>query len=156
MELTAKLRAALDEDERMAYLATEHGETWTYDGTHRDGPRVQISAGIRLSDNLTSDAQWWERGDVNSSVWTCDDYEDGCPGMAESWEAEGRHMARHDPARVLRQVAAMRKILDEHEIEEPGTDYQYCRSCQDHERHDAHSAPCPTLLALAEAYGIEP
>jgi hypothetical protein len=129
MELIARLRAALDEDERVALGAAQRcGPEWTLDRHDTEDP---------YSDGISAPG-----GSIVSS--------------GDVMVSEGEHMERHDPARVLRQVAAMRKILDEHEIEEPGTDYQYCRSCQDHERHDARSAPCATVLALAEALGIEP
>lgn len=35
-------------------------------------------------------------------------------GMAEPWDlATGQHMARHDPARILRQCGAMRAVLED-------------------------------------------
>jgi len=59
----------------------------------------------------------------------------------------GRHIARHDPARVLRQVAAMRKILDWL------TQEHHCDGI-DHMLNPAD--PDDVRDALAEALGIEP
>jgi hypothetical protein len=60
------------------------------------------------------------------------------------------------PERVLRQVTAHRKILELHAarlVTLPGWDSNpdtpWCGECN-------ARFPCPTLLALAEAYGIEP
>lgn len=59
------------------------------------------------------------------------------------------HIARHDPARVLRWVAAARQILVIH----PKTG-SCCDACSN-DQWVAHW-PCPTLLALASIYGEEP
>jgi hypothetical protein len=75
-------------------------------------------------------------------------------------ELDARHFAVNGVPTVLRQVAAHRKILNEHqpygdrlrmawgEITACGT----CGSVDD----SPTEWPCPTVLALAEAYGIEP
>ncbi|SDH69547.1 hypothetical protein SAMN05421505_120111 [Sinosporangium album] len=69
----------------------------------------------------------------------------------------GRHIARHDPARALRDVAAKRKILERHRPRP--TAGAACRGCG----LDAHEEPaatdvarCPVLLALAEVYADHP
>jgi len=49
-------------------------------------------------------------------------------------------------------VDAKRRILGEHNIEYPGEAFQYCRVCHDRSRHDAASAPCPTMRLLALPY----
>jgi len=78
-ELIEKIRAALDEDERVAtealLLAVDNRGEWTY--AER---RVTGGPGLLIVGHIPAN--------------------------------RGRHIARHDPARVLRQVAAMRKILD--------------------------------------------
>lgn len=69
-----------------------------------------------------------------------------------------RHAIRHDPARVLRQVAAMRKVLDLHQpfIADEDEPDPICQTCTEGSHlYDISAYPCPTLLALAEAYGIE-
>lgn len=142
MELIDKLKAALDEDERLALANTGPNDpnpdaslSWTYD---EDG---------------IYDAKGWE-------VFQGMGY-----GMARLDEAIGHHVAQHDPARVLRQVAAHRKILDVHglkEVEEPGTrtDFKFSYGCVNCHTDTDYGlwglGECDTLLALAEAYGIEP
>jgi len=60
--------------------------------------------------------------------------------------ADAQHIARHDPAAVLRRVAADRKILELH-----AGSGDVC------DAHDAsyETVDCETVLALADAYGIE-
>lgn len=75
------------------------------------------------------------------------------PGLVE-------HVARHDPARVLREVHAKRAILDEH-----ADDYSDCRVCarESAETNSLGNAfhvplphPCPTLRHLATVYSDHP
>lgn len=76
------------------------------------------------------------------------------------------HMARHDPSRVLREVAAKRAILDEH-----ASDGYECRVCcgegrteeywdgENETRHlvrDGLRAPCPTVVLLAAPFRDHP
>jgi hypothetical protein len=42
-------------------------------------------------------------------------YDEGAPD-----EGEREHLARHDPARVLREVAAKRRVLADHHVPTPG------------------------------------
>lgn len=60
--------------------------------------------------------------------------------QAQAWNAD--HIARHDPARVLREVEAKRRILDEHYPVDP---------CDAHDA-SARTIPCDTLLLLALPY----
>lgn len=96
------LRGVLDEDERRAKAASEASPDWSYDGTSPKGPRVVVGPD---TDDI------WTRN-INSSVWDCDDPEDGCEELAAHWEAEAEHMVDHDPAAVLADIAAKRAILD--------------------------------------------
>lgn len=143
-DLIAKLRAALDEDERVAQGAAAlcgcHGpkDEWSFaDDDHCGRIEIADDPHSPIRRQLT---RRWNRS-----------YED--MRMAH-------HIARHDPARVLRQVAAMRKILELHEgshecsvygdtFESPRTDGEIdtCRWVSDE--------PCSTTLLLAEACGIE-
>jgi hypothetical protein len=65
------------------------------------------------------------------------------------------HVTRHDPAAVLRRIAADRKILAEH-AENP-YDLGYCRTCTVHEDGWAvpvpAELPCATIRNLAEGWG---
>jgi hypothetical protein len=102
-ELIDKIRAALNQDERIAIAAAR-----TDDG--REGNWTPVGLQSRFDARV-------------------DD-----------------HIARHDPARVLRQVAAMRKILDIHGLETDPCGGAGLSS----------EWPCSSALALAEAYGITP
>ena len=72
------------------------------------------------------------------------------------------HIAVHDPARVLHQVAAMRKIVDLHRswADEPYRHphaERYCQTCSDDDISwwtDSGSPewPCPTLRLLTTVY----
>jgi hypothetical protein len=91
-DLVEFLRAALDEDERVARVATP-------------GP-WRLDAGLRLPEQIDV---------VSVDYFTvCEDLED----------TDAAHIARHDPARVLAEVAAKRKLLDEYEAasRDPDTD----------------------------------
>ncbi|QVJ03041.1 hypothetical protein KGD82_13485 [Nocardiopsis eucommiae] len=69
---------------------------------------------------------------------------------------EGRacaeHAARHDPARVLREVAAKRKMLELHANGCPGINY--CVSCWN--GNESLDWPCPTVRTLASAHADHP
>lgn len=95
--LRAFIEARLDEDERMAFTAG--AGAWSA-GESDSGPTVKTDYG-----------QW--ESDVQYAVWHCEDEADGCPEVARKCIAEGKHIARHDPARVLREVVAKRAILAE-------------------------------------------
>ena len=75
------------------------------------------------------------------------------PGLVE-------HVALHDPATVLRRCAADRKILAEHRPRGDGYPSHYvCEGCGYDgsycpEPYTEHVNDCPTLLALAEGYGL--
>jgi hypothetical protein len=60
----------------------------------------------------------------------------------------GKHIARWDPARVLREVEAKRKILTLHSAE-PGQHPDFCG-------HDKRGLPCPTVRALAAVHSDQP
>jgi hypothetical protein len=62
-----------------------------------------------------------------------------------------RHIARHDPARVLAQCAAMRKIVEYHDgrHECSGPDDNNCMWIE-------HADDCPTMLALASIWSDHP
>ena len=76
---------------------------------------------------------------------------------AQDWQANysPQHPTLHDPARVLRQVAAMRKIANEHAprttsyLDAP--DELSCRRCGKADEYPV-PYPCPTLQSLATVY----
>nr|WP_237281383.1 DUF6221 family protein [Streptomyces caniscabiei] len=70
------------------------------------------------------------------------------PAVDEVPSAVGGHIVRHDPARVLREIDAKRRIIAEHTVTEPyafegetGT-ITYCPIC-------LSDGKCPTLRLLA-------
>lgn len=101
--LRAFIEARLAEDERGALINGTQPAHWRAITDGNFGPAVRTG---------TDDAPEWSR-EVNYQMWRCDDEEDGCPEIARHWIAEAEHIARHDPARVLREVAVNRAILGE-------------------------------------------
>jgi len=142
-DLAAFLAARLDEDEAAAGVASRfphwHGEPW-YDGQF-------------LKDGRTQRADLW-----------------GAPGM--QFTGHGAldtvvvdHIARHDPARVLREVAAKRAILAEHvSTEDLGAPIPaVCNRCTTDAIQirfisptECLPWPCPTVRALAAVYSDHP
>ncbi|GAA4687922.1 DUF6221 family protein [Streptomyces youssoufiensis] len=59
------------------------------------------------------------------------------------------HVARHDPARVLREIDAKRRILAEHAL-----NGWVCTTCDNGEVEQVF--PCPTLRLLALPYADRP
>jgi hypothetical protein len=141
-DLIEKIRAALDEDERVATEACDRDSGEWFDG---------------------DDCNVWRA----EELYPHDDVEQHQLVAYGMVKGQPEHMARHDPARVLRQVAAMRKILELHQpVKVMNNDgvrvigYE-CRVCFDN--HDGinnlsnmQDWPCRTLLAFAEALGVQP
>ncbi|WP_329616460.1 DUF6221 family protein [Streptomyces brevispora] len=93
-----------------------------------------------------------------------------CPGDGEwtAWALEvygpdlsdevRTHAARHDPARVLREVETKQRIVDRHTPHSMGK----CRTCERPHwgvqvcDHCERAAPCPDLRDLAAAYADHP
>jgi Family of unknown function (DUF6221) len=84
-DLVAFLSARLDEDEGKARLAAREGGTWKQEDPERWPGRIVSLGGVVVYDELAPD-----------------DY-------------QAEHIARHDPARVLREVEAKRAILELYE-----------------------------------------
>lgn len=120
-DFLAALRAALDEEERIARA------TFLSDGDDGDWMTT------------TNDD-----GEVNGVLGRC--IHIGMIGGNGDLDepAQAIHIVRQSPKRTLRRAACDRKILDIH---------SGLHSCGFSDYDDAD--PCGTLLALAEAYGIE-
>lgn len=118
------------------------------------------------------------RNDLGSvSEWCCDEIGGkirkvgpmpfGLPDVIAQAELHmiAAHMARHDPARVLAEVAAKRRLLDEHADygeglgQTPDGDYGMipaaCTTCGTPSEY-AVAWPCPTLRTLALSYAGHP
>jgi hypothetical protein len=161
--LADRIRAALDETERVARAATPGPWRWgdwsaTF-GTLEQDPYVLERApglgpfpALRHRDNDAEQVLYTE------------------PGVDHDEAANRTHIALHDPERELRMVAAHRKILDLHEPSEyrirRGGVTEVVMQC-DHCASLCHSGsglscdspdapyPCETVQIVAEAYGVE-
>lgn len=92
-------------------------------------------------------AQGADRNPPNGSTsWTP-------AALQTTWDARvDEHVARHNPARVLREVEAKRRILGEHfeSFLPNGIPLGTCTTC------DNYAMPCPTLRLLALPYADDP
>jgi len=89
------------------------------------------------------DARWWIASPGVGRL-----YSTGYVGNGDSQPA-ARHIARHDPARVLAECAAKRAIVALHAVIPRPDDASYCEE-------DEAPFPCPTLRALALPYAEHP
>lgn len=125
------LREQLNEDERVALAATP-------------GPWKAVPVVYGPPDQGWGEPAYYEVQNTDgASVVDHQTHEGGGAGKDDAI-----HIARHDPARVLRQVAAMRKML---ELHAPITEHE-CVTCY----CSYVTYPCPTVLALAEIYADRP
>lgn len=162
MSLIEKLTAALDETERIARAAVRHPSR--YNSDLRDHEECGVDDGEWTADRCEVISANPHRGDFfHGGIMI---YDEGGHN-----EEQAKHIAHNDPAHVLRQVAVHRKILDQHEIEyeRPAFNIYFqrmdnprgrwlCLPCSetiDGVRQYGDGPACPTVLALAEAYGIE-
>ncbi|MGA4726281.1 DUF6221 family protein [Micromonospora taraxaci] len=130
------MRAQLDDDERVAREATwgpwEVGPTFG----GRDN-RVYVKP----------------EGPGIDTIGTC--VIAGQVANTPQYRANAQHIARHDPARVLAEVDAKRRILDAHPIEySKVSEYTDCAACVDVDSYDAY--PCLTVRLLALPYADRP
>ena len=126
-DLATWLRAQLDDDERLAKTAGGEHPHWT---TTDEGDVTQVGTG---GSGYLANGPW------GSSLFEV-----------------GEHIARHDPARVLAEVDAKRRILDEHTCRCPDPDCQDCGACSGPHHADPAPAPCTTLRLLALPYAGQP
>lgn len=106
-DLVAFVRARLDEDEETAKAAARSGNQFTEAGDH--DPRWQRMTGhnggeIRdMCSYAGHEAQERRDGRPHGCVVV---FDEGAPGPEQA-----AHIARHDPARALREVAAKRELI---------------------------------------------
>jgi hypothetical protein len=135
-DLHAFVTARLDEDERVAReaIAENDGEAdWQIKQPDPDEPSWRTPRLLWLN------------------VMDSCDPESMPPAMAE-------HIALHDPERVLRRVAADRRILDLHrsvQKRSTGSDGGFIEDCQTCEHFPAQY-PCATIRLLALPYADRP
>jgi hypothetical protein len=82
--------------------------------------------------------------------------DDQAVALVQTGRNEHLLITLNDPAAVLRRCAADRKILEHHEPNTHGIDVYACTGCgsDDYGWNVDHTNDCPTLLALAEGYGL--
>jgi hypothetical protein len=150
MDLTTFILARVEEDEAAAHAASvwsvrvDPPEYWR----EVPGPPAEWE-----SSPYTHDEGRVER--VNGSPDTVLDvvvYDEGSPS-----DAEARHIARQDPARVLAQCEAVRRIVETHR------GWHVCPNAGNDGYTDYGDGSgdewepiCPTLLALAQPYADHP
>lgn len=101
-DLVAFVTARLGEDEEQARLAAREGGEWTQVDPVRKPGRIGSLGGVVV----------WDEGEPD--------------------EHQAAHIARHDPARVLREVAARRRLIGEQTSDHAPIESIYgtaCRTC---------------------------
>jgi hypothetical protein len=141
-DLITRLRAALDEIEGRATRAAWRAAATLATADRKDGDWVPPYDGTHWG----SDYDHIFAVDTRPSRGRAEKIAD-CGASAFGLTP---HIATHDPAHVLADIAAKRKILDLHQQREPG----WCSTCDVPSDVKGNEAGCPTVLALAEAYGI--
>ncbi|MFE3060675.1 DUF6221 family protein [Nocardia sp. NPDC059239] len=154
--ITDFIEQRLAEDETIARGAIDPnrpGANWRWETTHTgtpvpDGEEAQaLDDGHHLSLRTLEEfpLSWDPPSTLPAFIIGADG---GFPGGL-------RHIARHDPARVLRQSAAMRLILVEH-ARTPGGRCSVCRDFDDRRNYDGAAYPCPTVRALTAIWSDHP
>lgn len=148
--LIEKLRAELDEDERIALEAD--GRKWGVGQTTRAdwGPHAAQPLGSVIVD---SDGEW-PKPVVDDASHVYEEGEKGRQVLAPLYthsrsRAQVHHAARHDPKRVLDMVTATRELIVKYE--------QACAYYDEHkdkpagEVHGLYTA----IILIAKGYGID-
>lgn len=138
-DLVQFLRARLEEDARDAIQAG--GKAWAWEQHHGD-----------MCNDPT--CPYGELATDDTVLMSVHGYD-----VKEGWSGAA-HIARHNPARVLRRVEADRQIVRRHDraVLRAGGGAQHfatetvCRSCEPNLQFPELSWPCPTLRLLALPY----
>jgi hypothetical protein len=137
-DLVQWLGQQLDEDERIARAARPRpgdqtaGEWVAY--PHRPtSPTDDPSRNVHLVGSREPDGREWVVAETGQA--------DRAPTVAE-------FIAAHDPARVLREIDAKRKIIAEHDV--------YSRPLGERMDCQSYDFPCTTLRLLALPYADRP
>ena len=152
MGIVEFLEARIAEDEAVALKAGGTEAEWLYrDECDRETGGEVVWANSR-SEEWLGPAQ--KEPYVSYDRYVTMDHEGCLPAVDED---DGPHIARHDPARVLREIAAKRELLELHYDGNPGPgDIHYCGTCHDYYKHDAEDWPCETVRVLASTFSDHP
>lgn len=137
------------EDERIAQAAIAGPWEWLTEPDNWGGTRTTL---------ISPTVRWYP--DVRHPSTPPDGYETTVisasglhtEGFVDVEEADAAHIARWDPARVLAECAAKRKIIALHA---PMTPHRECPTCRENGGNHGNY-PCDTLLALAQPYAGRP
>lgn len=141
IDLLDFLAARLQEDEDTARAATAGPWRWEHgEGDLCNDPECPYGTLIGV----------WEDGETPFHIWDVHGFD-----AKEGSRADADHIARHDPARVLREVAAKRAIIEEHTCP-CSDDCDDCGACSGSHMADPTPAPCNTLKLLALPYADHP
>jgi len=147
-DLVVFLKERIDEDEALAQVWVsapwcEPGEDashWKDVGSRQVRYDNQLTEQLRAIDVSGRTVNWSE------AIWL-------------RWDTNGeraQHIARHDPARVLREVAAKRAILELHKPNSNLIDqWTRCYHCND-DYGQRRPYPCQTVRLLAAIYDGHP
>jgi hypothetical protein len=112
---------------------------------------AQLDADERIARGAGGDS--WRRQDHPSETVAVYDSKGEPVVYDEGWPTEEQqtHIARHDPARVLREIDSKRRIVDAHERRPMSSgETADCAQCW------GAVWPCPTLRLLALPYEARP
>lgn len=155
--------ARLDEDERVALDATRQHE--------RAVAAFKVGRPDDMQDEEGESAADWsggsdedDRGYFRRAVWAGKGIATICEMHDERDDASPTHIARHDPARVLAEVAAKRRIVELHTPKDPPglhlcpvcVSWEIWRSQEPGESLPLDDAPCETLRLLALPFADHP
>jgi hypothetical protein len=104
MDIAEFITTRLTDLERLAHDAEGSGDGAWESVVGAMGPEVRVEDGVV-----------WAR-ETPWDVWGCDDYsdEEGCVDARAGWMRQAEHIAAHDPAHVLADIASKRAIVEDY------------------------------------------
>ncbi|MCI3240266.1 DUF6221 family protein [Streptomyces spinosisporus] len=110
--------------------------------------RAQLDEDERIA--RAAGGTWWAPPDLPGEV-----YDSGGVNIDAKLKSFAAHIAEHDPARVLREIDAKRRMLElHHSIELPTEALDACAECEVTGAYPEY--PCRTLRLLALPYSDRP
>lgn len=76
---------------------------------------LRLAEDERMAKAVAGSGHWSPYIEGGDDGWAIEDDEAGDPGAIIGDEAMAKHIARHDPARVLREVEARRRLIHRYE-----------------------------------------